>query len=452
VTRKHYDELTPAARKRLVVASLLRAGASVTVLVLVYYTIPLDRPLNAATWIGFGLGLLAFAAVIAWQVRAILASDVPRLRAVQAVAVGLPLLLLLFASTYLRISRASPDSFSEALGRTDALYFTVTVFATVGFGDIAPRSELARILTMIQMITGLVVVGVVAKILLGAVQVAVRRRESDGPATAVAPDGRKPDATDPASDAARVDEVDDPAREGPCAEGRWPAAYPDSHPSRVMPCAVTADSLVVDQQGSRRTGDKGETPMTASTEATRSAHPERPGLTDGVCGEFTVFVKIKPGHADALRETLKQGQAADTRQAQRQIGTLHDARSLIFDDDTRFMFASVFDGSWDTYIDDFATTVIGEIFDRLFSHTEGFPGIKDPNVKEWFVAHQVPAIHFKSSYPDLTTQQIWKDQEVNKAFQEVLDSPEFRAALDNPANAALVATPAFQKLLDKAAG
>jgi hypothetical protein len=34
----------------------------------------------------------------------------------------------------------------------------------------------------------------------------------------------------------------------------------------------------------------------------------------------------------------------------------------------------------------------------------------------------------------------------------VLDTPEFQAALDNPANAALRATPAFQKLLDEAAG
>jgi hypothetical protein len=195
VTRKHYDELTPAARKRLVVASLLRAGGSVILLTAVYYTVPLDRPLNPATWIGFGLGLVAFAAVIAWQVRAILVSDVPRLRAIQAVAIGLPMLLLLFASIYLRISLASPDSFSEALGRTGALYFTVTVFTTVGFGDIAPRSELARILTMIQMITGLLVVGLVAKILLGAVQTAVRRRESERP-PAVPPDDRQPDVPD----------------------------------------------------------------------------------------------------------------------------------------------------------------------------------------------------------------------------------------------------------------
>jgi voltage-gated potassium channel len=196
MTRKRYAELTPAARRRLVVASLLQAGASVTVLVFVYYTIPLDRPVDAATWIGFVLGLLAFAAVIAWQVRAILASHVPRARAIQAVAIGLPMLLLLFASTYLRISRDAPDSFNEALGRTDALYFTITVFSTVGFGDIVPRSELARILTMIQMLTGLVVVGLVAKVLLGAVQTAVRRRESESPAPAVPPDGLKRDAPD----------------------------------------------------------------------------------------------------------------------------------------------------------------------------------------------------------------------------------------------------------------
>jgi hypothetical protein len=131
---------------------------------------------------------------------------------------------------------------------------------------------------------------------------------------------------------------------------------------------------------------------------------------------------------------------------------LHDARHVILDDGTRFLFASVFDGSWDAYIDDFGSLSLAEGLDRIFSHCEGFPGIKDPSVKEWLVAHQVPALFFFSGYPDLTVKQIWKDQEVNEAFQDVLDSPEFREALDNPANSALVASPAFQKLLDKAAG
>jgi hypothetical protein len=192
-----------------------------------------------------------------------------------------------------------------------------------------------------------------------------------------------------------------------------------------------------------------------ATEATQSTQPERPGLTDGVSGEFTVMTRIKPGHVDALREVLASmagAERAPLRAALQQIGTLHDARHVIFDQDTRFMFASVFDGSWDTYIDDFAATAIGGNFDEIFSHSEGFPGMADPNVKEWFVAHQEPALAFVTSYPDLTVKQIWKDQRVSEAFQAVLDTPEFREALDNPANAALLATPAFQKLLDEAAG
>ena len=194
--------------------------------------------------------------------------------------------------------------------------------------------------------------------------------------------------------------------------------------------------------------------MTASTEATQSAQPERPGLSDGVASEFLVIAKIKPGHADALRKVIEAAEAKMDRSGQLDIGTLHTARALIFDNDTRFLFASVFDGSWDTYIDDFAVTVAGENFEKTFTHTEGFPGMKDPKVKEWFVANQVPAGLFTTSYPDLTVKQIWKDQRVNEAFQEVLDTPEFRAVLDldHPATAALRSTPAFQKLLDEAAG
>jgi voltage-gated potassium channel len=179
MSRKRYEDLKPAVRRRSAIASLLRSGVSVAVLLIVYYRAPLDGPLDSATWIEFAIGLLTFGAVLAWQVRAILESDVPRLRAIQAVAVGLPLLLLLFASTYVVIDRNAPQSFTEELSRTDALYFTVTVFATVGFGDIAPLTDVARIVTMIQMLMGLIAVGLIAKIVLGAVQVAVRRREPE---------------------------------------------------------------------------------------------------------------------------------------------------------------------------------------------------------------------------------------------------------------------------------
>jgi voltage-gated potassium channel len=185
MTRKRYSELTGAMRMRMVTMSLLRSAAVITVLVVLYYTAPLEQGLDPGTWIGFGFGLvfglLVFAGVIGWQVRAIIRSDFPRLQAIQAVSTGLPLLLLLYASTYIVIAHNQPDSFSEALSRTDALYFTVIIFATVGFGDIVPRSELAQAVVMTQMLVGLIAVGLVLRLLLVAVQVAVRRHEPEAP-------------------------------------------------------------------------------------------------------------------------------------------------------------------------------------------------------------------------------------------------------------------------------
>jgi voltage-gated potassium channel len=182
MTRRRVDELSPAAQKRMLVGALLRAAGSAALLVVVYYLAPLNRPLDAGTWIEFALGLVVFAVIIAYHARTIAASDVPHLRLIQAVATGLPMLLLLFAATYVLIASDDPDSFSEMLDRTGALYFTLTVFATVGFGDIAPRSDVARILTMIQMIMNLAVVGLIGKILFGAVDVAQQRRKNDAAA------------------------------------------------------------------------------------------------------------------------------------------------------------------------------------------------------------------------------------------------------------------------------
>ena len=70
-------------------------------------------------------------------------SRYPGLRAAEALGLIIPLYLLLFASTYFLMERASAANFTQPLTRTDALYFSVTVFTTVGFGDIAAKSETA---------------------------------------------------------------------------------------------------------------------------------------------------------------------------------------------------------------------------------------------------------------------------------------------------------------------
>jgi hypothetical protein len=168
-----------ASRSRyrwLLVRSLLRSAASTATLITVYYLAPLDQNRGATALVFLGLGLVLFAALIIWQVRAILGSEHPRLRAIELLSVAVPLLLVVFAGAYMLMERAHPGSFSEWLNHTDALYFTVTVFATVGFGDITAVTGAARVVTTVQMLVDLVTVGVIAKVIFGAVETGLRHR------------------------------------------------------------------------------------------------------------------------------------------------------------------------------------------------------------------------------------------------------------------------------------
>ena len=71
---------------------------------------------------------------------------------------------------YFLMAQADADNFNaETLTRTDSLYFTVTVFATVGFGDITATSEAARVLVTVQMILDLIVLGLGVRAFVGAV-------------------------------------------------------------------------------------------------------------------------------------------------------------------------------------------------------------------------------------------------------------------------------------------
>src|SRR5262249_27830859 len=83
------------------------------------------------------------------------------------------------ASTYLVMAAISAHSFSQPLNHTDALYFTVTVFATVGFGDITATTTAARLVVTGQMIIDLIILGVGARVILGAVS-RVRQRQASG--------------------------------------------------------------------------------------------------------------------------------------------------------------------------------------------------------------------------------------------------------------------------------
>ncbi len=154
----------------------LRVTLSVSVLVAAYCLIPTRSAGGGSDvpWLILELGV--FVVVVGIQLPAIVKSKYPILRAVEALAVLIPLYLLIFARVYLSNSLNDPATFSEQLDRASALYFTVTVFATVGFGDIVAQDNAMRLLVTLQMLLNLVVLGVVIRLLTSAARRGVARR------------------------------------------------------------------------------------------------------------------------------------------------------------------------------------------------------------------------------------------------------------------------------------
>jgi voltage-gated potassium channel len=180
VTGGRYQDLPPAKRRRVIAWAVLRVVLIAAVLVVLYYVLPLDRPWDSDTAVRLLIGLLVFAGVMVWGVRTIAGSRYPGVRAAEALALVLPFFLLLFASTYFVMERNSAASFTQPLTRTDALYFTVTVFTTVGFGDISAKSETARVVLIVQMLADLAFLGAGVRVLFGAVQRGRERRSDTG--------------------------------------------------------------------------------------------------------------------------------------------------------------------------------------------------------------------------------------------------------------------------------
>jgi voltage-gated potassium channel len=166
------ESLPTAERRRLIAIGLLRALATTVLVVAAYYLLPLNNLAGISLGIALAAGLLALTAVVAYQVRAIIRHPHSAVRAIEALAITVPVFLLLFAATYFMMEQANPDNFNvDSLTRTDSLYFTVTVFATVGFGDITATRKAARMVVIAQMILDLHVLGPVVKVFVGAVEI-----------------------------------------------------------------------------------------------------------------------------------------------------------------------------------------------------------------------------------------------------------------------------------------
>ena len=141
MSSRPWKELDRRQRRREVITTVTAMVVTWVLLVGIYYLVPFANRTSGGSLVRLVLGIVAFAAVLAWQLRTVVDADIPGLRAVRALGAIVPVFLLVFAAVYLSLSEASTTHFSEPLDHSGALYLTITIFSTVGFGDITPEGD-----------------------------------------------------------------------------------------------------------------------------------------------------------------------------------------------------------------------------------------------------------------------------------------------------------------------
>jgi hypothetical protein len=93
-------------------------------------------------------------------------SDRPVVEAVAYLGALGTVALLVPASVYVVAAHVWPESFAGGLEtKIDGIYFTVTIASTVGFGDIHPVSQGARVLTTVHILASLILLGTAIRLI-----------------------------------------------------------------------------------------------------------------------------------------------------------------------------------------------------------------------------------------------------------------------------------------------
>lgn len=132
--------------------------------------------------------------------------------------------------------------------------------------------------------------------------------------------------------------------------------------------------------------------------------------TVGKVTELTLINPVKAGHAAALREFLSRINPLTIRP----LETIHFARWVLFDDDTRLLFTSNFDGSLHDYLQDFVQ-VMPDGMDGIWQHCEEYPerGCRDFEAfKAWVQRYQLPTTLWYAAYPAGSVKDVIKALDV----------------------------------------
>lgn len=192
------------------------------------------------------------------------------------------------------------------------------------------------------------------------------------------------------------------------------------------------------------------------------------GIAHGVVSELTAFFTVKPGQTEQLRAAIERFTNALRNQAPaeiQQIG-LRDSRMVLFDNGQRMLWTTTFDTDWDPYLDDAMLLFGVDNFIDWMKYVEeaavltdwlqsvgGREALLPSNDPEWIASIpqksaglkqiiqsvQVTANGYFNAIADQTIRQVRQAQQVNQAFQQVLDNPAAAQPLQHPALQPLLA-------------
>lgn len=135
-----------------------RPGCSAVGLLVAYFAVPVTWGGSAGA-IAVSLvltmaGLLLLAGMMVLELQHVRRGD--QGRSDRVVSMMLMLLIVAFSMAFYLVDLSSPDQITGLRTRTDALYFTLSTMATVGYGDVHASGQVAR-----AMVCGLILFSVV---------------------------------------------------------------------------------------------------------------------------------------------------------------------------------------------------------------------------------------------------------------------------------------------------
>lgn len=166
--------------------TVLRAGlpalalalVAVVAVLAVYMWVPVPHKEDSPWLVAVSIVAISvlYIAIGLWSLMRINTSPHPFRVGLTMLTVMITALVVLFALTYVSMSVRDPASFNVPLDKVSALYFTMAILTTVGFGDIHAVEHSAMIAVMVQMVVGLTLITTVARVMVSAARTATRKQ------------------------------------------------------------------------------------------------------------------------------------------------------------------------------------------------------------------------------------------------------------------------------------